>query len=269
MTKKDVMRRAIVTGAGSGIGHATARCLVADGYEVTAIDLRNPGDVANQWIKIDLDTPTLRLPDLSPGFAVLVNAAGLPPRPGTEAKVLRVNFLALRRLTLRLLPFLDEGASIVNVASKAGANWRENIDEVRRLLEQPDTAKLDDFVAAQNIDPVRSYDLSKEAVIAWTKSVTGALLDRNIRMNCVSPAAVETPILEDFVSALGIRATQGIEMTKRAGTADEVASVIALLASPEAEWVRGCNIEADGGLTAQLEAAHVIGAPSGIPPIKG
>ena len=120
-----------------------------------------------------------------------------------------MNFLALRRLTNAVLPRLAPGGSIVNMASKAGAKWQENIDQVKRLLAMPDSDRLEDFAQTEAIDPVRAYDLSKEAVIVWTKSMTADLLTRNLRMNCVSPAAVDTPILDDFMTAFGDRATKG------------------------------------------------------------
>ncbi|MEM6634483.1 MAG: SDR family oxidoreductase [Pseudomonadota bacterium] len=251
-------RRAVVTGAASGIGRAVARALRSSGHEVIGIDIHCPGDVADHWIALDLDDPGAVLPALGKPLDVLVNAAGLPPRPGTEARVLRVNFLALRRLTLHILPGMAQGGSIVSLASKAGARWRENIAQVRRLMAKADDASLDQFVADEGIDPVRSYDLSKEAVVAWSKAMTGPLIDRGLRMNCVSPAAVDTSILDDFTAAFGARATRGIELTRRSGRAEEVAEVVAFLADPASGWVRGCNIEADGGLTAQLECEAII-----------
>ncbi len=258
-------RHAVVTGAASGIGRATASALRAAGYRITALDRNDPGTVADAWHMVDLDDPGAVLPEVEGPVAVLVNAAGLPPRAGTEAQVLRVNFLALRRVTEHVLPQMPEGGSIIHVASRAGAHWPENIAQVQRLVAAPAEARLDDFVAAEGIDPVRSYDLSKEAVVAWTKAMTGALIARGLRMNCVSPAAVDTPILKDFTTAFGARATRGIERTRGAGRPEDVAAVIAFLADPASRWVRGCNIEADGGLTAQLETERII-APAGTTP---
>ena len=254
-------RYAVVTGAASGIGAASAEALRRDGYHVTAIDLHDPGDHADAWVSCDLDPMCGSLPEFTQPVDVLVNAAGLPPRPGTEPKVLRVNFLAVRRLTHHLLPQMRSGGSIVNIASKAGAKWRENIAQVRALMATGEDENLERFVADQGIDTVRAYDLSKEAVIAWGKQMTARLIDSGLRMSCVSPAAVETPILDDFTRAFGQRATRGIEMTRRSGTPGEVAEVVAFLAGPASGWLRGCNIETDGGLTAMLETEAIIEPP--------
>jgi len=262
-------RHAVVTGAASGIGQAAARALRAAGCVITAIDRNDPGVAADRWLPVDLDAPGAVIDGLDGPVDVVVNAAGLPPRAGQEALILRVNFLALRRVTTRVIPLMRGGGSIIHLASKAGARWRENIAQVGRLMAQPDAARLEDFVATEEIDPVRAYDLSKEAVIAWTKAMTGPLIDKGLRMNCVSPAAVETPILGDFTAAFGARATRGIALTRRAGRAEEIAAVIAYLASPDAGWLRGCNIEADGGLTAQLETEKVIDPILAAAPEKG
>ncbi|MDP4990138.1 MAG: SDR family oxidoreductase, partial [Marivita lacus] len=118
---------------------------------------------------------------------------------------------------------------------------------------------LDAFIKAEAIDPVRAYDLSKEAVIVWGLSNVARFRDLGLRINAVSPAAVATPILDDFMTAFGERASRGVDLTGRAGQPDEIAQVIRFLASPEASWVTGCNIECDGGLTAQIEYAVLTG----------
>ena len=139
------------------------------------------------------------------------------------------------------------------MASKAGAKWRENAEQVKRLLALG-PQMVDRFVTEESIDPVRAYDLSKEAVVVWTKAMVDELRPRSIRMNAVSPAAVDTPILGDFMEAFGERASRGVAIAGRAGRPEEIAEVILFLASDEASWVSGCNIECDGGLTATLDA---------------
>ncbi len=248
-------RRILVTGAASGIGRATALAFRAQGDQVVGLDRADPGNAADDWIAADLsDIPGIADLPLQGRFDALVNCAGLPPRAGIEPDILSVNFFALRALTRRVVPMLRPGSAIVSMASKAGARWRDNANQVKRLLALPDTAVSADFATRENLDPVRAYDLSKEAVIAWTKAITAELLDLDLRANTVSPAAVDTPILDDFKAAFGTRAERGIALTRRAGTADEVAAVIVFLAASESRWLRGSNIEVDGGLTAQLEA---------------
>lgn len=247
-------RHIVVTGGASGIGAAATALFREEGARVTVIDRSDPGAAADRWIEADLSNLGA-IAGIDPEGPVdaLVNAAGLPPRPGLEATILTVNTFALVALTEHLLDHMPPGGAIVNMASKAGGNWRETLDQVRRLLASTPGADLHRFVAEEDIDPVRAYDLSKEAVIVWGKTNIARFRDRGLRINSVSPAAVDTPILGEFMTALGDRATRGVALTGRAGTAREIAEVIRFLASPAASWVTGCDIQCDGGLTAQLE----------------
>ena len=247
-------RHVVLTGGASGIGAAALALFKADGHRVTVIDRADPGDQADDWIEADLsDLGSIRALNPAHEIDVLVNAAGLPPRPGLEATILRVNTQALIAMTEHLLPRLRPGGAIVNMASKAGGKWRQNLAQVQRFLALDPSDDLDAFVRDEAIDPVRAYDLSKEAVIVWGLSNLARFRDLGLRINSVSPAAVATPILDDFMTAFGDRARKGVEITGRAGQPEEIAQVIRFLASPEASWVTGCNIECDGGLTAQLE----------------
>ena len=101
---------------------------------------------------------------------------------------------------------------------------------------------------------MRSYDLSKEAVIVWSIAQVEPLIARDIRINTVSPAAVETRILDDFVTAFGERATKMMARTRRSGRPEEVAEVVAFLAGPQSSWVKGVDMPVDGGTSALLSA---------------
>lgn len=246
-------RHVVVTGGASGIGAAAVRLFRDEGARITVVDRADPGDLADHWIRADL-SDLGAITSITPDGPVdaLVNAAGLPPRPDLETAILTVNTFALIALTEHLLDRLPSGGAVVNMASKAGGKWRANLEQVRRLLAcRPED--LHRFVDDERIDPVRAYDLSKEAVIVWGMANVARFRDRDLRINAVSPAAVDTPILNDFMSAFGDRAARGVALTKRAGTASEIAEVIRFLGSPAASWVTGCNIECDGGLTAQVE----------------
>jgi len=239
--------RILVTGVANGIGAATAAALRDAGAEIVGVDV-----VAGDWRKLDLsDMPAIDAFRVDGRFDALVNAAGLPPRTGDEARVLTVNYHGLLRFTEKVIPTMSNGGSIVSMASKAGSKWRENLDQVRRF-QGTGPSEVDTFVSVENIDAVRSYDLSKEALIVWTKMQTPRLAALGLRANTVSPAAVETRILDDFMTAFGERASRGVALAGRAGTADEVAAVVAFLAKPESGWVKGADFVVDGGLDAQL-----------------
>lgn len=245
-----------ITGAATGIGAETVTLLRSRGHEITAFDIAEPANV-DHWIPVDMadmaaiETAAARAKG---PFDVLISNAGLPPRDDNAVDVLAVNVLGLRAMTRALLPKLRDGARIVNTASRAGAEWRANIDEVKALLAIEDTADLPRFVADRTMSPTRAYCLSKEAVIVLTKGWTRALLTRNIRANSVSPSAVETRILGDFMTALGERASKGMELAGRAGSADEIARLIAFLASDDSHWIKGEDHLIDGGISAMVDA---------------
>lgn len=246
-------KHVVVTGGATGIGEQTCALLQARGARVTVLDIRAPANAATRHLGLDLGDPQAIdrvLAALDTPIDALLNVAGLPPRAGQAAQVLRVNFFGLRRLTLGLLPRLVPGAAIVNVSSRAGLQWREHIEEVKALMALPDEADLDAFCAARGIDDTRAYNLSKEAVTVWTKAQTEALIARQLRMNSISPGAIATGILDDFKVAFGARVGQMVARVTRPGHAREVAEIAVFLASPESGWLKGVDIPVDGGMGA-------------------
>ncbi|MGI9367075.1 MAG: coniferyl-alcohol dehydrogenase [Rhizobiaceae bacterium] len=244
-----------LTGGATGIGASVAARLKEQGATVIAFDVNEPMENVDRWIQVDLGDPTsisdvVRSADS--GFDALINNAGLPPREGMSEVILRVNYFGLKHFMTAMLDKLQPGASIVNIASKAGAMWRDNIEEVKALMALKGTTDLSDFVGRNGIDPVRAYNLSKEAVIALTMAETERLLRRDIRVNSVSPAAVSTGILDDFKKAFGDRAAQAIARAGRPGTSQEIAEVIVFLANPQSGWIKGQDITIDGGMTAMV-----------------
>lgn len=243
-----------LTGGASGIGASVAQKLMAAGHEVTAFDLAEPETPVTRWIRTDLaDAGSIaQAAQQAEGpFDALINNAGLPPRDRLTEKILAVNYIGLHAFQQALLDRLPPGAAIVNTASRAGAAWRDNLDQVKALmaLEADD---LPGFVTAQGIDPTRAYNLSKEALIVSTMAQTRALQDRGIRINSVSPAAVSTGILDDFATAFGDRMVQNVARVGRPGTAEEIADVIVFLASPASRWINGQDIVVDGGMSAMI-----------------
>ncbi|PSL21987.1 SDR family oxidoreductase [Shimia abyssi] len=244
--------RAAMTGAATGIGAIVAQKLKARGYEVVAFDIAEPEGV-DQWVQTDMSDPAAiarAVLEVDGPFECLINNAGLPPRDGLEETILAVNYLGLVQLSEAMLPKLAPGGAVVNTASRAGAMWRDNLVQVKALMALSGPEALSGFVAEQQIDYVRAYNLSKEAVIAWTLAQTERLIAMDLRVNSVSPAAVSTGILEDFTAAFGERVAKNIARVGRPGRPEEVADLIVFLAGSDSHWIRGCDHVIDGGMSA-------------------
>lgn len=221
-------RTYVVTGCASGIGAQLVQQLAQDGHRIIGLDRVEPEGTVDRFLPLDLADPASILAAtaaIEEPLDGLCNNAGLPPRDGLAASILQVNFLGQRQLTNALLPSLQEGASVVNMASRAGGRWLEGRAQVLRLGAHSSGADLTEFLDAEGLDPVRSYDLSKEAMILWTFAMTEPLLRRGIRINSISPGGVNTPILDDFARAFGDRMTRNVARAGRPGAPDEIAAV--------------------------------------------
>ena len=247
-------KKVVITGASSGIGAECAHLFQAQGWRVVGID-RNPvGRSDVEFFQIDLADPASidnGICDIGSEIDALCNIAGLPPTASREA-VLSVNFLGLRRLTESLIENFSPGASIVNLASLAGFGWPDRVPQIKKFIEEVEFDGVNAFCEEHGIDDAQSYFFSKELLIAWTALNRWTWRDRDIRMNCVSPGPVETPILADFVSTLGERAEEDMRIMDRPGRPDDIAPVVMFLAGENSKWIRGANIPADGGMYQHL-----------------
>lgn len=226
--------RALVTGAGSGIGAAVARRLAAEGLDVTVADLE-PDDVAAELgataIRLDVRDEA-RVAQAMDGVEVLVNAAGVGST--TDAvdtpleiwnDVLAVNatgtFLCCKHAIagMRTRGF----GSIVNIASVAG------------------------LVGLRNR---AAYCASKGAVVALTRALAVDHVADGIRVNAVAPGTIDTPWVARLVEGSGesLDALRRRQPMGRLGRAEEVADAVLYLAT--AEFVTGAVLTVDGGLTA-------------------
>jgi NAD(P)-dependent dehydrogenase (short-subunit alcohol dehydrogenase family) len=248
-------RVAIVTGGASGIGRATGHRLVAEGAKVVLVDRADTeaaaramtaGDGVAWGIVADVaDEAAVAL-----AFAavtsregrldVLVNAAGIgSPRPVTidEATLEEWERLCAVNLTGTFLccraavPLMRRGGggAVVNVASEIG------------LVGAPRSAM---------------YGATKGGVVQLTRALAVDHAPDGIRINCVCPGPVDTPLLQQSIARAPdpeAKRRQEVESTLlgRLGTPDEIASVICFLASPEASFMTGSIVVADGGVTAR------------------
>jgi NAD(P)-dependent dehydrogenase (short-subunit alcohol dehydrogenase family) len=243
----------VVTGCSSGIGLETTQELMRQGATVIGVD-RNPTDASHQFIQTDLSRPELidsLVDELPSQINGLCNIAGLPPTaPATM--VLKVNILALQRLTLKLIPKMADGASITNLASLAGVGWPDAIEQIKEF-DRVDFDSVAEFCGRHRMDDGgRSYFFSKEVVVTWTMRNRWTWRNRGIRMNAISPGPVDTPILPDFVETLGSRVEEDMRVMDRAGTPQDIAPVVAFLQTDGSQWLRGANLTVDGGMSSHI-----------------
>jgi NAD(P)-dependent dehydrogenase (short-subunit alcohol dehydrogenase family) len=249
----------IVTGAASGIGARTAEMIGQLGADVIGVDVRPSLDAHLPCLRADLSSPAsieAVVAQLPGRVDALCNVAGVSGSPGA-VKSLEINFYGLRALSEALAPRLREGGAIVNVASIAGYGWRQNLARARSLVDEPGFPDVAAVVARLGIRDEEVYPVTKEALLLWTyRAAHSALFKaRGIRVNAVSPGPVETPILQEFRAVLGdARVDRDIAAVGRAGTAHDIAPLMAFLCSDGARWINGANVPVDGGLQAAVHA---------------
>ncbi len=242
----------VVTGVSSGIGAETARTLRAHGATVIGVDRNEPSLTLDAFVQADLSHPDAidatvqQLPAQVDG---LCNIAGVPGTAEPQL-VARVNYLGLRHLCAALLPRIRAGGAIVNVSSVLGAEWPQRLALHRTLGTVEGFAAGEAWLNEHPVPAATCYQYFKEALIVWTQMQAQPwFMGTSVRMNCVAPGPVFTPILNEFVTMLGAeRAQADAHRMKRPAYADEIAPVIAFLCADESRWINGVNIPVDGGL---------------------
>ena len=248
-------KRVVVSGCHSGIGHATARQLVALGAEVHGLDWK-PCDLGlASFTQVDLrDAASIdaATAGLSGRIDALFNCAGIPPG-APPLDVMKVNYIGTRALTERLLPRMGAGSAIVNVASTGGMGWPKNLAALQQLVAAEGFAGGVDWCAAHADLVAEGYRCSKEAVIVWTLAQSAPLIARGIRMNCTLPGAVQTPMLVEIEKVTPTAVIDKVaQPIGRRSSADEQATALLFLGSAQAGYINGAVLPVDGGFMATM-----------------
>ena len=236
-------KRALVTGAASGIGAACARRFADEGATVAGLDLaaKPSGSACRAWVQADVaDEPAVaaavaEATDSLGAIDVLVNAAGVLSVGGADTlelaeweRVLGVNLKGTWLVSKHVVPQMVAAGSgsIVNLASVEG---------------------LEGFSGQT------AYNVSKGGVVLLTRNMAADFGPAGVRVNCLCPGLIETPmtsILEDPAFAPVRDAFVEWHLLGRAGQPEEVAAAALFLASDDASFVHGAALVVDGGLTA-------------------
>lgn len=240
----------IVTGSASGIGAATVMALAREGYHTYGLDLNAAGAEAVA-LQAELEYPGTRHASLAcdvsdevqviAGFDharqflgsidALVTSAGVvdttPLLDLTVAQFRRiqdVNLLGTWLCLREAARHMQAGARICTIASIAG-------------------------IRGGGLSGTAAYAASKGGVIALSKNAARVLADRGIRVNTLSPGATDTPMIAQPLADPAHRhRIEQLAAQKRIGQADEVATGVVYLLSPEARFTHGAHLVIDGGI---------------------
>jgi NAD(P)-dependent dehydrogenase (short-subunit alcohol dehydrogenase family) len=262
MTRRLEGKVAFITGAAQGIGRATARLFAREGAKLAladndaqrvtaAADEIRAGDGIAMAIVSDVSSKTEiggAITDASRIYGalhILVNNAGITlTRPFIDTAVedidrlVGVNLKGTIFASQAAIPHMVEagGGAIVNEASNAG------------LVGRP-------------WQPV--YGATKAAIVSLTRSMALSLAKDNIRVNCICPGSIDTPMLRGALSSAGNfadnwRKTELVIPLGRIGAAEDIANATLFLASDEASYITGIALPVDGGRTAGVaEISHL------------
>jgi meso-butanediol dehydrogenase/(S,S)-butanediol dehydrogenase/diacetyl reductase len=245
---------ALVTGAGSGIGKATAIRFAKEGAKVilvgrTKAKLEETAEEINRNSRIPM--ADIFPADVTDGedvrkvaeyveqqygdLHVLVNNAG----GSTHTKILQMSeqeWDYVQNVNLK---------SVFLVSKALGKVMAEGAKREKRDRAIVNVASLSGHQAGAEIP---HYSAAKAGVINFTKSLALELSPYGIRVNSVSPGFVETPLTEDALqNDRFVKAIQRSTALQRVGTPEEIANVIAFVASSEASYMTGADLLVDGG----------------------
>lgn len=242
-------RVAVVTGAGSGVGRAVARRLVADGAKVACLDIAKDGldetiaelgSAAHAYIanvtdadalvelasQVQRDLGSVEIVNTCAGIGRFDRSHEIDPKDWQ--RLIDVNLSGTFFTIRAFLPQMIEAKRgvVITIGSNAG------------IIAQPYSA---------------AYCASKAGVIHLTKALADEYLEEHLRFVCVAPGSIDTPLQNQFAHAIpegvDFRVFKKIMAKWGAASPDQIANVVTFLASDEADYMTGAVVSVDAGLT--------------------
>jgi NAD(P)-dependent dehydrogenase (short-subunit alcohol dehydrogenase family) len=244
-----------ITGSAGGMGVATRALLESQGHRVIGVDVRDAEVIA------DVSTPEGRTAMVSGVVAAcggvldgLVAAAGISSNGSNEELVISINFFGAVAALTGLRGCLAKGTNPSAIAISSNSTTTQTsipMAAVEACLADDESAAR----AAAKPAAMCGYPASKLALAHWVRAqaITADWIGSGIRLNAIAPGLIATPMTAgggvEFVLGLGDMYPVPIQ---RAGTADEIAGLLAYLLSPLAAFFVGSVVFMDGGTDAVL-----------------
>lgn len=239
---------AVITGANSGIGLATAKLYLKEGAKVVLSGRRKQAleeaakDLEGDFITVvaDVSKPEDNKNLIKEAVAaygkidiLFLNAGIAPPTPTTDVteahydEIFDINVKGPILATKEALPHINDGGTILFTNS---------------------------VVHQKGFDGLGVYSASKGALRAYSRVLTSEVKSRGIRVNSIAPGPIDTPIYgkmglpQDVLDEMGKGFAQSVPLG-RFGTSEEIANTALFLASDDASYINGVELEVDGGLS--------------------
>lgn len=246
-------KRALVVGCFSGMGAATAKIVQSLGGDVHGVDYRAPEYELASFTECDLRDEgqiDAMLASVGAGWDAVFYCAGLP-QTHPPLDVMKVNFVAMRKVVDGLLAGMGSGSAAAIVSSNAGLQFTNHMAEITELIDTADLTAAMAWCAERPELIAEGYTFSKESIIVYTMRRAIEVVGRGIRVNCISPGPTATPMMPDFEAAAGKAVIDAfLGPMERRAQPEEMGWPLAFLNSDGASFITGLNLLVDAGFVA-------------------